>query len=95
MTDDRHWRGWYSLTRWHHLRKHQLAQHPLCSFCLASEVVEPATVVDHVEPHRGDPDLFWDPGNLQSLCKAHHDRDKQLIEHGKSVIHFGPDGWPL
>jgi 5-methylcytosine-specific restriction protein A len=37
--------------------------------------VELATVVDHVTPHRGDPELFWDiEGNWQPLCKACHDR---------------------
>lgn len=33
----------------------------------------PATVVDHVVPHRGDKDLFWDSEeNWQGLCTAHH-----------------------
>ena len=30
-------------------------------------------VVDHIEPHRGDEDLFWDPTNLQSVSKEYHD----------------------
>ena len=34
-------------------------------------------VVDHIRPHRGDPDLFWDPENLQSVSKAWHDSVKQ------------------
>lgn len=63
--------------------------------CLAVEHVEPATVVDHVIPHRGNPDLFWDENNCQSLCQYHHDSHKQLIEHGKDVPIFGDDGWPI
>jgi 5-methylcytosine-specific restriction protein A len=34
----------------------------------------PATVVDHIVPHRGNQKLFWDRKNWQSLCKTHHDR---------------------
>ena len=37
-------------------------------------------VVDHIRPHRGDPDLFWDEGNLQSVSREYHDRVKQSIE---------------
>jgi len=37
-------------------------------------------VVDHIEPHRGDPDLFWDEENLQSVTKEWHDRVKQSME---------------
>lgn len=35
---------------------------------------------DHKQPHRGDPDLFWDERNLQCLCKDCHDRKKQAFE---------------
>lgn len=34
---------------------------------------EPATVVDHIKPHRGDPALFWDERNWQGMAKRHHD----------------------
>lgn len=36
----------------------------------------PATVVDHIIPHRGDLSsaAFWDETNWQPLCKRHHDR---------------------
>ncbi|MFG1256325.1 HNH endonuclease signature motif containing protein [Xanthobacter flavus] len=37
-------------------------------------------VCDHVRPHRGDPALFWDEGNLQTLCKPCHDGAKQSAE---------------
>jgi hypothetical protein len=32
----------------------------------------PATVVDHIIPHTGDPELFWDVDNLQGLCDPCH-----------------------
>jgi 5-methylcytosine-specific restriction protein A len=37
-------------------------------------VLEPAVIVDHIQPHRGDPGLFWAQSNWQSLCKPCHDR---------------------
>jgi hypothetical protein len=38
-------------------------------------------VADHVVPHRGDPDLFWQ-GALQSLCATCHSLRKQSQEKG-------------
>lgn len=40
----------------------------------------PATVVDHVIPHRGDMTLFWDRANWQPLCALHHNCHKQRQE---------------
>ena len=37
-------------------------------------------VADHIEPHRGDPVLFWSRANLQCLCKPCHDSTKQAEE---------------
>lgn len=42
-------------------------------------------VVDHIVPHRGDEALFWDEGNLQSVSKAWHDREKQSREKRGAV----------
>ena len=39
-----------------------------------------ASVVDHIEPHRGDQELFWNKANWQSLCGTHHSADKQREE---------------
>ena len=39
-----------------------------------------AQVVDHIDPHRGDMNVFWDSTRWQSLCKTHHSRDKQREE---------------
>lgn len=47
--------------------------------CEAEGVVTAATVCDHVEPHRGDANKFWN-GPFQSLCDFHHNRDKQRAE---------------
>ncbi len=50
-----------------------MRKHPLCVHCDGEGIVEPATVVDHVTPHKGDKTLFWDSSNWQALCKRHHD----------------------
>lgn len=59
---------------WRKASKAFLRAHPLCDECRALGRIEPATVVDHVRPHRGDMRLFWDRDNWQPLCKHHHDR---------------------
>lgn len=60
-------------SRWRAARKHFLERHPLCALCLKEGKTVPATVVDHVIPHRGDARLFWDKSNWQPLCKDCHD----------------------
>lgn len=67
--------SWYSLPVWtDDLRPAQLLREPFCRECARRGVRTWATVVDHVEPHRGDWTKFIDRGNLQSLCKHHHDQ---------------------
>lgn len=69
------WHAWYNLPIWTDvLRPAQLLREPFCRECAATGRRTPATVVDHVKPHRGDWALFVDKTNLQSLCKHHHDR---------------------
>ncbi|WP_312405248.1 HNH endonuclease [Rhizobium sp.] len=89
------WHHLYQTAAWKRLREHQLAVQPLCEFCLITEDVTAAEVVDHRRAHKGDLELFHDPNNLQSLCKHHHDSAKQLMEHGKKVAVIGVDGYPI
>ena len=58
--------------RWRRARAAWLAAHPLCAECEREGRVTPASVVDHIIPHRGDYGLFWDGDNWQSLCRDHH-----------------------
>jgi 5-methylcytosine-specific restriction protein A len=82
-------------TRWEKARKTYLTRNPLCIMCQREGRVTPATVVDHIIPHKGDAALFWDTeNNWQPLCKPHHDRDKQREERGRFQA-VGEDGWPL
>jgi 5-methylcytosine-specific restriction protein A len=69
--------------RWDKARRLFLSEHPLCRMCRDQGAMTPATVVDHVVPHRGNPQLFWDRSNWQPLCKRHHDREKQRQERRK------------
>ncbi|ELT48370.1 HNH endonuclease [Brucella intermedia] len=92
-TEAASYRKLYKTSRWQRLRERQLTAHPLCVYCLQQEDVTPATVCDHVRPHRGDETLFFDPDNLQSLCAPCHDRVKQREELGQDVIRFGLIRW--
>ena len=84
---------WYGLMRWKKLRAHQLAKQPLCESCLKRERVVPASVADHVVPHRGDEYAFWN-GELSSLCNHCHNSSKQQRETIGYSREIGLDGWP-
>lgn len=60
---------------WRKARDAFLKLYPKCRMCNA-----PATVVDHITPHRGDDRLFWDRTNWQPLCAPCHNRHKQRQE---------------
>lgn len=72
----------YSTSRWRALRTAQLQAEPLCRRCWdLDHLAVPATVCDHVHPHRGDVTAFW-AGPFQSLCQPCHDSAKQREETG-------------
>ena len=60
--------------RWNKARKVFLSAHPLCAYCLKEGRTVQARVVDHIIPHRGDDNLFWDESNWQPLCVGCHNR---------------------
>jgi 5-methylcytosine-specific restriction protein A len=60
----------YRTPQWRALRAQQLDAHPHCE---VHGCMNHATVVDHRTPHHGQQHLFFDPANLQSMCKRHHD----------------------
>ena len=71
--------AWYSLPIWtDHLRPEQLLRDPFCRECAKVGRRTPASVVDHIQPHRGEWARFVDESNLQSLCKYHHDQKTAL-----------------
>ena len=74
-------------------RKLQLQENPLCERCLNDGLVTPATVTDHVIPHRGDVNIFL-MGPLQSLCYVCHNSLKKREEFRGYQTDIGPDGYP-
>lgn len=70
--------------RWQKARIQFLSSHPLCVACQADGRVTAATVVDHIEPHRGDQTKFWDEANWQPLCASCHGR-KTVAEGGQPL----------
>lgn len=66
------WRRLYHKERYRRFRRQFMALHPLCVKC-----GKPATDLDHIEPHRGDANLFWNQENWQALCHKCHSRKTQ------------------
>jgi 5-methylcytosine-specific restriction protein A len=62
---------------WRKARLGFLNAAPLCVDCGRA-----ATVVDHRDPHRGDPAVFWDRGRWQSMCASCHGRKTALRDRG-------------
>lgn len=91
----------YADRRWRAMSAAFVQQYPFCVLCLccgfhndgvARNAIERQRnlIVDHIAPHRGNPDLFWDFENLQTLCRMPcHDRIKQSHEKGNGSA----DAW--
>lgn len=60
---------------WDRERAIYLRANPSCRRCGA-----PASVIDHVIPHKGSKALFWDRTNWQPLCGHCHNSAKQRHE---------------
>jgi 5-methylcytosine-specific restriction enzyme A len=58
-----------------------LNANPLCVCCLANGIVEPASMVDHVVPHKGNMNVFWNSIDWQSLCDWCHKAIKASVEY--------------
>ena len=79
------WRQWYKTARWQKLRAKVLERDLFTcqrtGALLTGKYPSPhSAVVDHIKPHRGDPELFWDEENLHAVSKAFHDSAKQAEE---------------
>jgi len=71
--------------KWRKAREAYLRAHPLCQCpeCGEGRIrLRPASVVDHIIPHKGDMTLFWDRANWQAMAKQCHDR-KTAREDGR------------
>lgn len=72
----------YNTARWKRIRAAELTLHPWCAECLRANIYTPATELDHIIPHRGDPARFF-AGPFQSLCHVCHSRKTANEVFGK------------
>ena len=84
----------YNKRRWRRRSRQQLREHPLCEMCMRAGEIRPASVSDHIVPHRGDEALFWN-GALQSLCITCHNTQKQREEADGYARAVDDNGWPI
>lgn len=63
-------RGYTS--KWQRYSRRFLKENRYCVNCLDNGRTIYAEEVDHIEPHKGDKQLFWASDNHQSLCKSCH-----------------------
>jgi hypothetical protein len=80
----------YSQSYWKKQRQAQLSKSPLCVSCLSNGKVIQAEHIDHVFPHRQNPDRFR-RNIFQSLCPACHTLKTQMETRG-TYLHFTNTG---
>jgi len=72
------WRAWYKTKRWERLRLQVFVRDSYTcqrtgEMCLGKHPEPNSPVANHRVPHRGNAELFWDPGNIETVTKAVHD----------------------
>jgi 5-methylcytosine-specific restriction endonuclease McrA len=85
-----HWRAWYSTARWQALRlKVFVRDNYTCqrtgALCAGTHPAPDSPTANHKVPHRGNPALFWDEDNIETVTKEVHDtliqREEQASLH--------------
>ena len=79
------WKAWYKTARWQRLRERVfLRDLYTCQrtgvLCGGKHPSPDSPIADHIRPHRGDPEKFWDEANVHTVSKAYHDSQKQAEE---------------
>lgn len=62
--------------KWKRQREAFLRINPIC------KCGKVATVVDHIIPHKGNVNLFWDQENWQPMCTVCHNRKTATYDGG-------------
>jgi hypothetical protein len=70
----------YNNERWRKASRVFRAENPFCAMCEA-----PTQSVDHIQPHDGDYDRFWDESNWQALCNRCHGLKSRGSQAGEAV----------
>ena len=63
----------YNSPAWRRISAEQLKREPLCVECMRAGRVQPAEIADHIQPIR-EGGARLDRENIQSLCRACHNR---------------------
>lgn len=71
---DQEMKAFYNSTEWIKVRTLKLKQSPVCEECLRQGRIAPAAIADHILPAREYPHHRLRLDNLQSLCRACHNR---------------------
>lgn len=79
------WRNWYKLARWEKLRQHVFIRDAYtCQrsgvLCIGKHPAPNSPVANHKRRHNGDPALFWDIDNIETVSKEVHDTIVQAEE---------------
>lgn len=87
------WRAWYSTAQWKALRLRVFVRDGYtCQrsgvVCAGKHPAPDSPVANHKKPHRGNPALFWDEDNIETVTKEVHDSLIQSEEQ-ESLRHKG------
>lgn len=82
-------RGWYKSKRWQDLRIAVFVRDGYrCQrtgeMCIGKHPAPNSPVANHKVPHHGDPALFWNIDNVETVTKAVHDSLIQAEERAAS-----------
>ena len=66
-------RKWRRTGLYQYRRRLFMWGHPLCAVCDRDGIIMAGLELDHIVPVSERPDLFWDEGNWQSLCRDCHE----------------------
>jgi 5-methylcytosine-specific restriction enzyme A len=85
------WRAWYRTRRWADMRVAVFARDGfICQrtgqVVMGKHPAPDSPVANHKRPHRGNPALFWDMNNIETVAKSVHD---SLIQAEEQAIPTG------
>lgn len=76
--DNPDYRSWYNTKRWRDLKQEvHIRDNYTCQrtgvICAGKYPADDSPTANHIKPHRGNPSLFWDINNIETVTKAVHD----------------------
>lgn len=80
-SDESKYQQFYKSRAWRKLSHKWLASNPICVECYRQGIIRPAQIVDHITELKDDYSRRLDTTNLQSLCRACHNRKTADEKH--------------